>query len=255
MEGESIRAGPAIPGSTGLAPASAIVEPDRALRDNGAVSVMVTGRRPRGSPVRANPRDPATPAHDRAIVARLDPTGSHRRMSGTMALRGVPRLQRKAVAGTAQRRASRRRAVADLPRQGRTRLRAGAILLRGRIRALAVPAEVRAETLALREAVPAEATVGNRANLPAPPRGGADRNKLRCPETQAQYDVTQISQGSTEPQNAGLNTLHAEFIAHRPKIRLSTDFSTGTATIPSQPGPGQAGASRTWWRSRICRRE
>ena len=44
-------------------------------------------------------------------------------------------------------------------------------------------------------------------------------------------------------------------VAHRPKIRLRTDFSTGTVTIPSQPRLRQAKARQTLWHSRISRRE
>ena len=103
MEGDSIRAGPALRSPTGAPQAPAAVEVDQALRENGNASVTATGRHPRGGPMRADSRDPATPEFDRATAPTRDPTGSHRRIMPPMAVHGATGLQRKALAGTARR--------------------------------------------------------------------------------------------------------------------------------------------------------
>ncbi len=104
--------------------------------------------------MRADSRDPATPDFDRATAATRDPTGSHRQnyaanggsrnyrapaqgssgYGSAQGYRSSPSSGRSVSPGYSAPR------VADLPRRDRTRLRARAIPLRGRIRARAFPA-------------------------------------------------------------------------------------------------------------------
>ena len=145
-------------------PGPALPSPAELLQEAGKASVAATDPHPR------------------------DPTGSHRRITPLVAVHETTGLQRKVLAATARRRATgvrrnlagmlrpatRRRVMADRPPQDPTQLRAGASLLRGRLRARASPAEVRAprvdtrpEPRVLREAIQGEAAdaVGNRAGF------------------------------------------------------------------------------------------
>ena len=149
--GDPIRAGQALRSSMGPAGAPLVAELDHLLRRDGSGSATTTGRKPLGGPMRAAQPEPVTPNPARSIVAAWALTDSHRQALPSIVLLGATSLPQGTLVGTVHRRATevrrpanlrrlvtRRPAVGEVPRPGRTQVPAGVMRLRRRTQARAV---------------------------------------------------------------------------------------------------------------------